>query len=288
MILVTGSTGNVGSKILGELLKRHVAFRALVRKDGDVQRLNTRGIEVIQGDMTDRGRMRTVLQGVTHLYLLSATNPQLAETEGMLAEEARNAGVQHIVKQSAFGADTQAHCPISRVHAEAEEAVQASGVSCTILRPNSFMQNFVPLHARTIIAQGTFYEALADARVSHIDTRDLAEVAANILTQPGHEGQTYNLTGPEALSDEQIANMLSTLLGRRVTYTPISDDAMRQGMLAAHMPEWYVDSLVTLYQFYRQGGAAPATPDLAYLLKREPRTMETYLQENIANLSSIG
>ncbi len=282
MILITGATGNVGSKLLTELLARQATVRVLVRKPEDVERLKAQGIDAVRGDITDRESVRTALQGVTHFYILSPSTPQLAEIEGALVDEAKQAGVQHIVKHSVLGADVDAICPFTSIHAQAEDAIQASGIPYTFLRLNSFMQNFVTSHARSIVAQGTFYEALADARVSHVDTRDIALAAANVLTETGHEGRAYDVTGPEALTDTQIAENLSTLLGKKITYTPVPDEAMRQGLQAAGLPNWYADSLVKLYQFYRQGGGAPVSPDLEQLIRQKPRTMDAYLQENVA------
>ncbi len=282
MILVTGSTGNVGSKLLTELLTRKATFRALARKPEDVARLKAQGVDAVLGDITERASIRAAMQGVSHLYILTPSNPELAETEGMLVDEAKQAGVQHIVKHSVLGADVDAICPFTSIHAQGEETIQASGIPYTFLRLNSFMQNFVTSHARSIVAQGTFYEPLADARVSHVDTRDIALAAANVLTEAGHEGRAYDITGPEALTDTQIAEKLSTLLGKQITYTPVPDEAMRQQLLSAHLPEWYADSLVKLYQFYRQGGGASVSSDLEQLIRQKPRTMDAYQQENVA------
>lgn len=265
-----------------ELLARKAAVRALARKREDVERLKARSIEAVQGDIRDRESIHAAMQGVSHLYILTPSTPQLPESEGMLVDEAKKAGVQHIVKHSALGADVNAICPFTRIHAQAEETIQASGIPYTFLRLNSFMQNFVPSHAGSIAAQGTFYEPLADARISHVDTRDIAIAAANVLTETGHEGRTYDITGPEALTDTQIAEKLSTLLGTQITYTPVPDEALRQQLLSAHLPDWYADSLVKLYQFNRQGGGAPVTPDLEHLIRQKPRTMDAYLQENRA------
>lgn len=282
MILVTGSTGNVGSKILKELADRKVAFRALARKREDVERMKAQGIDAVLGDLANVESIRSALQGVTHLYILSPSTPQLVEIESAITDEAKKAGVQHIVKQSVLGANVEAICPFTSIHAQAENAILASGVPYTFLRLNDFMQNFVTSHARTIVAQNAFFEPLADVRVSHVDTRDIAVAAANVLTQAGHEGRAYDITGPEALTDYQIADKLSAMLGRTVTYTPVPDEAMRQGLLSAGLSEWYADSLVKLYQFYRQGGGSPVTADLERLIGRKLRTMDAYLQENVA------
>jgi uncharacterized protein YbjT (DUF2867 family) len=218
-----------------ELIARKARFRALARKPEDVERLKSQGIEAVRGDITDRKSIQAAMQGVTHVYILTPSDFRLAETEGMIVDEAKKVGVQHIVKHSVLGADVNAICPFTSIHAQAENVIQESGIAYTFLRLNSFMQNFVPSHARSIAAQGTFYEPLADARVSHVDTRDIAIAAANVLTETGHEGRAYDITGPEALTDYQIADKLSTLLGKQITYTPVPDEAMHQGLLSTGM-----------------------------------------------------
>lgn len=280
MILLTGATGNVGRKLLTELTARQADVRALVRKTEDVERLRKQGIDAVAGDITDSASVRSALQGIDRFYILSPSNEQLAEIEGALVDEAKKAGVQHIVKHSVLGSDVDALCPFTQVHAYAEKAILASGIPYTFLRLNNFMQNFVTSHAWSIRAQNAFFEPLANAKISHVDTRDIALAAANILTQPGHEGKVYDITGPEALSDAQIAEKLSSLLGRHITYVPISDEQWLQGLLSAGLPQWYANSLVKLYQFYRHGGGTPVTSDLEQLIQCQPRTMDAYLQEN--------
>jgi uncharacterized protein YbjT (DUF2867 family) len=279
MILVVGSTGNVGSKIVHELLVRKADFRALVHRQEKKGYLQAQGIDTFVGDIMRVESVRPALEGVQRLYLLSPSSERLAEIESALVDEAKKAGVQHIVKHSVLGADTHAISPLTSVHAYAEEAIKASGIAYTFLRLNSFMQNIATSHAWSIVAQSAFYESLADAFVSHVDTRDVALAAANVLTQTGHEGRTYDITGPEALSNEQIASKLSRLLGRKITYCPIPDEAMLQGLLSAGFSQWYASSVVDLYRFFRQGGGAPVTSDLEQLIAQKPRTIEQYLRD---------
>lgn len=281
MILITGATGNVGSKLVAGLLARKAAVRALVRKPEDAERLKAQGVDTVLGDIGDRESVRRALQGVTHFYILTPSSPQLPDIEAMMVDEAKAAGVGHIVKQSVLGADVNAICPFTVVHAQAENAILSSGIPYTFLRLNSFMQNFVPSHAHTIASQAAFYEPLENAQVSHVDTRDVAIAAANVLTEKGHEGRAYDITGPEAHTDAQLAEKLSTLLGKHITYVSVPDEAMFGALKSAGLSDWYADSLVKLNQFYRQGGGSPVTPDLGQLIHQKPRTMDAYLQENI-------
>jgi uncharacterized protein YbjT (DUF2867 family) len=133
-----------------------------------------------------------------------------------------------------------------RQHADSEDYLRASGVACTSLRPNGFMQNFVNYHAPTINTQGVFYGSQADGKVSHIDIRDIAAVAVKVLTGDGHEGKAYTLTGREALSNARIAEILSDGTGREIRYVDLPPEQFKQALLAAGTPEWSADALIDL------------------------------------------
>src|SRR5205085_2488222 len=145
---------------------------------------------------------------------------------------------------------------------EGQKLLEASGIPFTELQPNSFMQNLF-LVASTIAAEGVFYEPAADARISHIDARDIAAVAVKALTEAGHEGKTYLLTGPEALSFDAVAAKLSAALGKTVRYVSVAPADYRQGLLQYGLPEWQADAVLALNAFYREGKGAVVTNTFA-------------------------
>jgi len=280
MILVTGSTGRIGREVVRELAALGAEFRALVRKNTDADKLRNQGVETVLGDFTQPQSIQTALQGVERVFVLAPSSPMQAELEGALVDEAKNAGVKHIVKLSVLGAGTQANSALLKWHRQSEQKIEASGIAYTHLRPNAFHQNFVSFYAPSIAADGMLYAPAEECKISWIDTRDIGAVAARVLTESGHEGNIYEITGSEALSYTQIAEKLSALVDKKVTYISVSDEDARQSMISFGAPDWYADGFVALYQFYRQGGGAVITDTVEQVTKTKPRSLDAYLQEN--------
>jgi uncharacterized protein YbjT (DUF2867 family) len=160
-----------------------------------------------------------------------------------------------------------------------ERAIDGSGLAWTFLRPNSFMQNVVNYMGQTIRTQGAIYTAAPDAPVSHLDARDIGQAAARVLAEGGHEGQAYELDGPDPLTYHQMAASLTRALGREVRCVPISDEDHRQGALSAGAPAEYAEALVDLERFFRTGHAGGASPDLGRLLGRAPTRFDRFAQD---------
>jgi uncharacterized protein YbjT (DUF2867 family) len=152
----------------------------------------------------------------------------------------QRAGVAHVVKQTVLGADPEATMAFGRWHGQIEQYLDQSGLAYTLVRPHSFMQNFL-LSAQPVAEQGVLYGMTGAGRTSYSDTRDIAAVAAQVLTSPGHEGQRYTVTGPEALSAAEVAERLSAAIGRPVRYVDLPAAAFAQGLAGAGMPGWLVD-----------------------------------------------
>jgi uncharacterized protein YbjT (DUF2867 family) len=168
----------------------------------------------------------------------------------------------------------------TRQHAVSEDYIKSSGVSYTFLRPNGFMQNFVNYNAGTINTQSAFYGSQGEGKVSHIDIRDIAAVAVKTLTQDGHQGKTYTLTGREALSNARIAEILSDDVGREIKYVNLPDEQFKQALAGAGVPEWNANALVDLQRFYREGGASEVTQDVEQLLGHKPVSFEQFSRDH--------
>ncbi len=179
-----------------------------------------------------------------------------------------------------LGVDEASPCRLIRTHARVEEVIKASELPYTFVRPNSFMQN-LRSYAGSIAAEDAFYVPAADARISHVDARDVAAVATRALTEDGHAGKAYEVTGPEALTCDEVAGLFSARLGRTIRYVSVPDEGARQGMVAAGLPEWYADGLVELYQLYRRQEGAVVTDAVERVTGQQPRTVDAYLAENI-------
>lgn len=191
MILVTGATGTVGSRVLRELL----GLGAPVCAGVHARPLEVEGVEAHAIDFDRPETLPTALEGVEAAFLASyATRHEQA-----LVPAAVHTGVERIVKLSAWQADREEFV-VGRWHREVERAIKRSGLAWTFLRPNSYMQNVVTVMGETIRNEGAIYDSVGDARISHVDTRDVAATAARVLTEPGHDGRTYELSGPETLT----------------------------------------------------------------------------------------
>ncbi|MDP9091323.1 MAG: NmrA family NAD(P)-binding protein, partial [Pseudomonadota bacterium] len=209
------------------------------------------------------------------------------ELEGNMIDACREAGVRHIVLNSALGAgDFPKSFP--SWHLRVEQKLKGSGVPYTILRPNGFMQNIVNQNAGTIRSQGAFYAAMGDTKVSMIDVHDVGAVAVKIFVDEPqrHIGQTYELNGPEAVSNSEIAERISRLTGSKVSYVDIPEEAQRKAMLGLGMPEWLVSAVLELQEYYRSGRCAAVDGTVAKILGRPERTLDGYLRENVASFQS--
>jgi uncharacterized protein YbjT (DUF2867 family) len=169
--------------------------------------------------------------------------------------------------------------------------VQASGVPHAIVRPNLFMQNIPENTIPSIDADGNFYVNVGEARISMVDTRDIAAVAAALLTEPGHEGKAYDVTGPEALSYHDVASKLSDTTGKKTAYIDAPDDAVRGALLGFGIGEWLAGALVDLYQDYRRSGkggyAAQVTDTVERIMGRPPRRLEQLLAEQRGQAGAV-
>ena len=255
-LLVTGATGTIGQELTRLLSERGIPFRAMVRSPKDAQALTAlAGAEVVAGDFNDPASMAQALQGIKRAFLLTNSSESTESQQLAFVAEAQKAGVHHLVKQSQLSASLDSPVRFLRYHAVVEQAVQASGMDFTFLRPNLFMQGLLAFQ-KSIAEQGQFFAPIGDAKVSVIDIRDIAAAAAAALTEEGHAGKIYTLTGPEALTHAQMADQLSTALGQHITFVDIAPEAMRQALLGFGFPTWQADGLIEDYAHYSRNEAS--------------------------------
>jgi uncharacterized protein YbjT (DUF2867 family) len=280
MILITGATGTVGREVIGELQRLGATgVRALVRDPARASFIREAGFETVEGDFDRPETLDAALEGVERAFLLTPPSPHTVAQHAAFIEAAKRAGVRRVVKLSAVGADSSAPEGFGKWHGQSEELLRSSGLGWTILRPNFFMQNLLG-QAGAIAAQGAVYQPVGDARASFIDVRDIAAVAARTLTDEGHEGETYVLTGPEALSYTDVAAKLSEATGRPVAYVAITPEQFREGALAQGLPEWLVSALERLNELAVSGDAEEVTEDVRRVGGREPKTFDEFARDH--------
>ena len=270
MILVTGATGTVGTDLVKALTSRGEHVRAMVRDSEKAVSTLGHGVEIVEGDFGNPETFDAALRDVDKVFLLSPPSPQTGEQHGKFVESAKRAGVQHIVRLSVLPADPNSPIAIGRWHGEADQHVVDSGIAYTLLRPAYFMQNQL-MSAGTIASQGAIYGMLGDGKVGHIDTRDVAEVAAVVLTGEGHEGKVYPLTGPESLSMTEVAARLSAALGKEVKYVNVAPDQVKAAIMGMGAPEFMADGLVELYMMISQGMADMVVGTFKDITGHDPR-----------------
>ncbi|MDQ3745564.1 MAG: SDR family oxidoreductase [Acidobacteriota bacterium] len=280
MILITGGTGTTGREIISELQRLGATgVRALVRDAGRASFIREAGFETAEGDFDRPETLDAALAGVERALLLTPPSPKTFEFQRDFIEASKRAGVRRVVKFSAFGADADAPEGFGKWHGQAEDYLKQSGLAWTMLQPNFFMQNLLG-QAQQIAAEGRIYQPVGDAKASFIDVRDIAAVAARALVEDGHEGKSYVLTGPEALSYADVAAKLSTVAGRQITYVPITPEQFRQGALAAGLPEWLVGALERLNEIFAAGYAAEVTDHVRAVGRKEPTTFDQFARDN--------
>jgi uncharacterized protein YbjT (DUF2867 family) len=282
LILVIGGRSKIGAALIGELLARGQQVRALVRA-GEPARGLPAGGETVTGDLADEGSLVTAMAGIEKVFLLSSPHQDAVRWHRNAIDAARRTEVRLLVRSSILGADRDSPAEFISAHTACDRYLAASGLPYAVVRPNLFLQNIPESTIPAIDRAGNFYVDAGPARISMVDTRDVAAVAAAALTEPGLAGASYDVTGPEALSYADVAAKLTQMMGRQISYVDAPDDAVRQGLLAAGLDDWFANALVGLYQDYRRSGmdgyAAQVTGTVQRLTGRSPRSLDDLLAE---------
>jgi len=251
--LVTGATGKVGSSLLKHLDTANTDLRALVHDESKAQLLRDRDVETVVGDFLEPVSLGTALEGVSTVFLATPIHPeQITQATNVIEAASASGNDPRIVRLSVHQASHQAPTKISRQHAEIEDTLAASGLTYTLLRPQSYMQNTL-MAAPTVASEGKIYQPMKEGRLGMIDARDVGEAAAKVLTEDGHEGKTYTLTGPTTVSFYDVAGVLGEVLGKEVAYVPVPLKRAKEAMLQRGIPEWMADALNEYAKAHSEG-----------------------------------
>ncbi|MBD2259307.1 SDR family oxidoreductase [Pseudanabaena sp. FACHB-2040] len=278
-ILVIGATGNVGSQVVHQLLATGVKPKIGVRSRLKSADLVASGAELIDLDMGNLDSLSAAFKTVDKVFWVSPFVPNMVELSTQVVKAAQQSNIQQIVRLSAMGAGQESPLTLGRWHGQIDQMVVDAGIPLTILCPNGFMQNYSNAYVQTIKTQNVFYQNLGDAAVSYIDVRDIAAVAVTTLVEDSHVGKIYELTGPESLSNSQIAKILTRCLGRTIHYANIPDEVVRAGMLKAGMAEVLVDAILNLNKFYKTGAAAQVLPTVKQVTGEPGRSFEQFVSD---------
>jgi len=277
-LLFIGASGLIGSLVTPALMKAGFSVSTAGRRGLSVG--DAPGVAV---DLRDSTNLARAMQGVATVALVLPDVPDM-ETIGLNAvNAAKAAGVRRLLWFSSFGANPDNQARFSRRHPVIDEAVRSSGIRYSILRPNFLMQDFTFFYGDIIRTTGTIFLPLGDARVSHLDLRDLADAAAAALTDDRHINKTYDLSGPEALHTGEVAEQIGSATGRTIRYQPISVAEMQAALRDAGMDTWFAEGLAELYGWIRDSGrASEVTDSVERLLGRKPTPFRKFAQDERA------
>lgn len=275
-ILITGATGNIGGEVSNHLIEKKLPLRALVRDRHKASQLEAQGVELAQGDFSQPDTLDAALQGIEKAFLVMPNDLHQVDLESNFIDAAQKAGVQHIVKLSVMGAG-ELPSTFQTWHRQIEEHLEASSMTWTHLRPNMLMQN-MRWFAQTIAQSGAFYNCVGDTKISHVDARDVAAVAAVCLAETGHENKSYVLTGSQAITFDEIAAIFAKALGRSVSYVDLPPADLKAARLANGELEWYLDAELELFACWKQGAGTAVTHAISDLTHHPATTYEAFAQ----------
>ncbi len=276
MILITGATGHIGRELVPQLLEMGQTVRVFTRDARKVAQLNDR-VECVEGDFDRPNTLAAAMQNVDRMFLVTFKTRQDINA----LEAAQRAGVKQVVKLSTLEA-SDALIQIGKWHREREKLIEASGLTWTFLRPGMFMTNTIDWWADSIKQQGAVFFPGGKGKVAPVDPRDVATVATMALTQPGHAGQAYELTGPELLTIGEMVHIIARVLGKPLKYTSIPALAAKVWMLKSGMDKVLVNALVEMLSALRKNKGAVVTGTVEQVTGHPARTFEAWCCEHIA------
>jgi uncharacterized protein YbjT (DUF2867 family) len=286
MILVTGATGRTGSQIVRELCDAGLRVRAFVRDPEKGARLLGDDVELAVGDLAEAGSLRRALDGVDQLVLSCADDPRRVRWETAAIAAAAASGVRRVVRLSTIGARPGAPVAFWDWHGRVDDHLRASGIEWAVLQSSFSMANLLAA-ADQIAADGRIYAPAGSARIAMIHPRDVGASAAAVLAGTSYARQTLVLTGPEAITYEQVAGELATALGRAVSFVDVPPAAARDAMLAAGLPELAAEQVVAIFGQLRAGVAEETTETVAELTGRRPRSFSEFARDFVAYFTPV-
>ncbi|MBT3993902.1 MAG: NmrA family NAD(P)-binding protein, partial [Gammaproteobacteria bacterium] len=233
----------------------------------------------IIGSAEDRETIDQAMIGVEKLLIILPNCENQLEMETQLVDSAKIEGVQHIVYMSSVEADEECSSPIPKLHWDTEVYIKNSGMHWTMIKPNFYMQNFIG-SSKTIVEQNKFFLPMSEGKTGMIDTRDVGKVIAKVLSEEGHEGQSYQITGPEILSFYDVAEKFSSVLKREVLYIDMPIDAYKNILSQFLTNQWHLDSVIDLFGGIAEGGIEYKTDTFEDLIGTPPRSLEDFIEEH--------
>jgi uncharacterized protein YbjT (DUF2867 family) len=280
MILLTGATGKTGGEVARQLAAAGVPFRALIRNPDKAEALKALGAELVVGDLADQAFLPRALSGIEKAFLVMPNDEQQLILENQFTDAAAAAGVQHLVYLSSLESVPESKNPITQNHVAAQNHIRESGMTWTIVRPTFFNQNF-ETYAPRIREAKQIVMPVGNGTISSTDLRDVGEIIREVLTKPGHENKSYDLTGPELLTFTEIAEKFSKILGTHVEFIDQPLEEFGELLRTIGLSEWRVDAVCKELEAIGAGVVDHTTDTIEELLGRPPISLEQYITDHL-------
>src|ERR1700723_84912 len=280
--LITGATGDVGSRVVSHLLKRSIRPRVLVRNEAKARFLFGDRVDVYVGDLSEPASMRDALKGAVTIYLVNV-GPEIPRRDESAAVLAKDARVKRIVKLSSL--DVEHGLAIGAWHEKGEAAIRTVGIPFTFVRPTGFMSNLLAW-AHSIKTEKIVKSSTADGRRPFIHSEDIAAVSVEALISASYVGESLSITGPDSLTFGEATATIAKAIGESLKYQAISDEEARQRYSKVSGSLEETEAHVALWRGIREGRLANVPPDVDNILGRKPITLTQWAEENAKSFLS--
>ena len=284
-ILVTGASGRAGTEMVRQLAAAGAAVRGAIHYPDHDEESRAGRVDFVEVDFDRPDTLDTAFRGIDEAVLITPEEPEMVAQTRNLVRAAERAGVGHLVRVSFLHAGAVGG-PLLDWHREAEEVVRESAIPSTILRPNSYMQNFLTMYGPSIFVRGAFFTPMGGGRISYIDARDVADAAVAVLLggDGGRGGRVYSLTGPRPLTHDEIAEILTRAAGQPIRYVDIGEEDACVALRRRGASEALIEALCDLWMAMRHDEFATTAGDFEELTGRPPRSFEDFVREHAGEL----
>lgn len=280
-ILVTGASGNIGSLVIPQLLEAGATVRAFVHDKDKASSLGN-NVQLFEGDFMNQEALDKAADGVDAILAITPANPDAIKQGNVILNAALKAGSPHFVRLSAIKAAPDAPTANGRLHGESDQILMDSGLPYTIIRPQYYMQNLY-VSVDSIKESGNIYWGMGDGKIGMIDVRDIADFAAVILLNDGHEGRIYNPTGPELITFGDTARIIGESIGKPVNYVKMSIEDVGQAILDAGWGEWGSEVMMDYSRAYSEGWGAFLNDEVETITGHKPRSFTEFTNDLLSH-----
>lgn len=281
MILLTGLGSSTGLRVAKKLLKSGHGFSALIQDTSKVPEIKSKRVNLIKGSLDNTDSLLEAMEGIENALLISPYSDNQYKIEKNFIDTAKKAGVKHLVKFSAIGADPDSPSLLLKYHGQSEKYLKKSGLRYSIVRHNIFMQNFVDFYGKDIKKKKELKMPIKNAKCGYVDERDSVRVITKVLTSNGNKSSAYDATGPESLSCFEVAELFSDAMGKKIKYTEIKPKEFKKDMIDMGVKEPMAEAYTNLYKLIRDGICNKVTDDIYKVTDRQPHTFDEFLDDNI-------